>query len=93
MIREVVQVVEDVLAIVEAEPQDVTWSRWDEPEEMVADVRNHVALLRRGDVSQVPELKMLFAPTGSLQEVAISSGWGERYLRLAARFDAARTGL
>lgn len=93
MIRELVQVVEDVLAIVEAEPQETTWSCWDEPEEMVADLRNHVELLRRGDVSQVLELKRLFAPTGSLQEVAISSGWGERYLGLAARFDAASAGL
>jgi hypothetical protein len=93
VIREVVQVVEDVLAILEAEPQDVAWSRWDEPAEMVADLRDHVALLRRGDVSQVPELRLLFAPTGSLQEVAISSGWGERFLGLAARFDAASVDL
>ncbi|WP_194814929.1 hypothetical protein [Nocardia sp. XZ_19_385] len=32
-------------------------------------------------------LVVLFAPTGPLQDLSISSGWAERYLELAARFD------
>ena len=37
-------------------------------------------------------LSLLFAPTGSLQEVASSTGWGDAFLRLAARFDEAASG-
>jgi hypothetical protein len=43
---------------------------------------------------QLPEklnLSILFAPTGNIQEVSISSGWGEAFLELTARFDAALT--
>jgi hypothetical protein len=34
-------------------------------------------------------MEVLFAPTGPIQEVSISSGWGEAFLSLAERFDAA----
>lgn len=34
-------------------------------------------------------LRVLFAPTGPIQEVAISSGWGETFLVVADRFDVA----
>lgn len=37
-------------------------------------------------------LAILFAPTGPIQEVAISSGWGDAFLELADRFDAAMAG-
>lgn len=33
------------------------------------------------------ELKLLFAPTGDLQETSIANGWAEEYLSLSAKFD------
>jgi hypothetical protein len=35
------------------------------------------------------ELSVLFAPTGPVQEVSVSSGWGDEFLILANEFDAA----
>lgn len=34
-------------------------------------------------------LKLLFAPTGALQEDSLASGWGEEYTELSSRFDQA----
>ncbi|HEX8181606.1 MAG TPA: hypothetical protein VF525_18845 [Pyrinomonadaceae bacterium] len=34
-------------------------------------------------------MEVLFAPTGPMQEVSLSSGWGEEFLALAERFDEA----
>jgi hypothetical protein len=34
-------------------------------------------------------LSILFAPTGPIQEVSLSSGWGGEFLKLASTFDAA----
>ena len=34
-------------------------------------------------------LSVLFAPTGPMQKVCTSSGWGNDFLALADRFDAA----
>jgi hypothetical protein len=31
---------------------------------------------------------VLFAPTGPLQELSLSSGWADDFLKLASRFDA-----
>jgi len=34
-------------------------------------------------------MSVLFAPTGPIQEVSLSSGWGQGFLKLAEDFDAA----
>jgi hypothetical protein len=34
-------------------------------------------------------LDVLFLPTGPIQEVSLSSGWGDEFLQLAERYDAA----
>lgn len=44
--------------------------------------------LLRGDYNRLNSLRNIFAPTGPLQELSLSSGWGEEYLRLAAQLDA-----
>ncbi|THF82691.1 hypothetical protein [Cohnella fermenti] len=40
-----------------------------------------------GDNKVISELNILFAPTGSFQEISIASGWGEKFIELAALFD------
>ena len=32
-------------------------------------------------------IRVLFAPTGPIQEVSLSSGWGHEFIKLAERFD------
>lgn len=83
------EVVAEVVALVETRPQDLGWTQWDDQPTMVADLHDHIRRLRTDDASRVDELRVVFAPTGSLQEASISSGWAETYLVLAARFDAA----
>ncbi|WP_314172575.1 hypothetical protein [Streptomyces winkii] len=83
-------VVEDVLRVLGAHEQNVDWTaRWATSEEMTAELRDHLARLRREDFSRLAQLKSLFLPTGPLQEVSLSSGWGAEYLTLATRFDRA----
>ena len=36
-----------------------------------------------------PRLSTLFAPTGPLQEVSLSSGWSQQFLAVSNRFDQA----
>jgi hypothetical protein len=38
-------------------------------------------------------MSVLFAPTGPIREVSLSSGWAEESLALAERFDAATEAL
>ncbi|HQZ99654.1 MAG TPA: hypothetical protein PLJ62_05620 [Thermoflexales bacterium] len=42
------------------------------------------SLTRAQTFADYDELRLLFAPTGALQEIAIDNGWGEAFLRIAA---------
>ena len=86
---EIIGVLEEVVCILDRPDTDVAWSRYNNVAEAVSDLSQHIALLRSGDISRIEDLASLFAPSGSLQEISITSGWGERFLCLAAWFDRA----
>lgn len=67
---------------------DFVWSSWDSVDEALTEIEGHIARVKNGDGSRVYRLQLIFAPTGPMQEVAISSGWGDEFLSLASRFDA-----
>ena len=48
-----------------------------------------VAGIASGEIPELVSLKVLFAPAGPIQELSVSSGWGNEFLALADRFDAA----
>ncbi len=88
---EVIRVLTEVIDIVARPDTDVTWSGYDTPEEAAAELRDLIDRIRdpRTARSAVREISLLFLPTGALQEIAISSGWGNTYLTLAERMDRA----
>ena len=67
---------------------DFTWSSWAGSEHAIREIDSLLVELRAGRVP-TPMLRVLFAPTGPIQEAAISSGWGDAFLALANRFDSA----
>lgn len=88
-VEELIAILEEVVGILKLPDMDVAWSHYNNVEEAVEDMNQHIARLRRGDLSKMEDLTLLFAPTGSLQEISISSGWGTPFLDIAARFDRA----
>ena len=68
---------------------DFCWSRWDNAESAVRDIDGFIRLLREGQLPPRMDLSILFAPTGSIQEVSLSSGWGDEFIALSAQFDRA----
>ncbi|MEU4344206.1 hypothetical protein AB0H00_23590 [Nocardia sp. NPDC023852] len=85
---EILDIVDQVLAIVQHLPQDLTWqSRYSNGRELVDDLTDHAGRIRRGDSSRLPDLRFLFMPTGPLCEIAASSGWLDTYAVLGNRFD------
>jgi hypothetical protein len=57
------------------------------PAEVSAGLGTAISQLERGEAIDVDHLKMLFAPTGPLQEIAMSSDWATDYLTLSSKFD------
>jgi hypothetical protein len=66
--------------------QDALWASAGVPE-IVAVLDRGIELLERGAELNRDELKLLFAPTGDLQETAMANGWSDEYLLLSAEFD------
>jgi len=52
-------------------------------------LQNTIAKLERDEPIDKAELRLLFAPTGDLQETSIDNGWGDEFVALSARFDRA----
>ena len=79
-----IAVMRDARRLLALPENDFTWSSWEDREAALAEVDEHIATLERGSV---PNLSVLFLPTGPIQEVSLSSGWGAAFLSLADRFD------
>ncbi|MFC7241798.1 hypothetical protein ACFQO7_04820 [Catellatospora aurea] len=70
---------------------DFSWSSFVDADAALAEIDDLIAHVHAE--GRVPfALSVLFAPTGPIQEVALSSGWGDEFLTLAARFDDASAG-
>lgn len=85
---ELFAILRETRALVALPGNDFRWTRWEHAAEALAEVDSFLEDLQTGHLSHWWDLEMLFAPTGQLQELSMSSGWGETYLHLAARFDA-----
>ena len=66
--------------------QDAIWSSAGVAE-IVAILNRAINALERGTELNRDELKLLFAPTGALQETAMANGWSGEYLLLSEEFD------
>lgn len=83
-------VLHDVRACLARPDNDFTWSSFVDEEIALAEIDAAIAAVRAGQPPLM--LTVLFAPTGPIQETAMSSGWAEEFLALADRFDAAWEG-
>ena len=68
---------------------DFAWSSWNDAEDATAEIDALIAELQAGRMPDTPTMQVIFAPTGPMQEVSLSSGWGNRFLGLAEEFDEA----
>jgi hypothetical protein len=86
---ELVKVLREARECLARPGNDFVWSSWDSAADALRKIDELLSRIESGDIPERLELEVLFAPTGPIQEVSVSSGWGEEFLRLAHRFDAA----
>ncbi|MGH2942233.1 MAG: hypothetical protein ACRDLN_05620 [Solirubrobacteraceae bacterium] len=67
---------------------DFTWSSWHDTADALAEVDGLIAELRGGSVPAYG-VACVFMATGPLEEVSASSGWGDAFVELASRTEAA----
>jgi hypothetical protein len=85
----VISVLKKLKEIIKTTDTNVLWSRFEYEEEVIGKLDDHMKKLHSYDFSKIWDLILLFAPTGSLQEISISSGWCNEHLTLASEFDTA----
>jgi dATP pyrophosphohydrolase len=82
-----VNLLDEIKEIIRTQDTDVLWSSFDTKEDFLKELDNHIQRFQNNDFSSIEKLIGLFLPTGDLQEIAISSGWGEEYLAISKKFD------
>ena len=65
------------------------WSGWPSAEAALTEIDAVIEGLRSAVFPDATHVAVLFAPTGPIQEVSVSSGWGDVFLALADRIDDA----
>lgn len=65
------------------------FSDWDNHEEAVDEIDEWIRVVSKYLGEDTSQLRVLFAPTGPIQEVSMDSGWAELYLELAKEFEKA----
>ncbi|WP_081463490.1 hypothetical protein [Hylemonella gracilis] len=86
-----IQVLESALELVLLPDNDFAWSSWANAAEAQAEIRVLIELALSGVVPERGTVAVLFAPTRPLQEISLSSGWAESFLKVAERFDEIET--
>ncbi len=64
------------------------WSSWQNAVAALGEMDSLIVQVQAGHVP-TKTLDLLFAPTGNIQEVSISNGWGDEFLRIAEAYDGA----
>ncbi|HVW42682.1 MAG TPA: hypothetical protein VHC18_15150 [Amycolatopsis sp.] len=72
----------DLLSILRSGEHDVAWSRYRTVHEAISDLERLHGRIEEGDPAAREQLKLLCAPTGSIDEIALSSGWADTWVKL-----------
>ncbi len=67
---------------------DIIWSKYNSVDELIIEIENLLEGLREIDHSTIEKIRLMIAPTGSLQEISISNGWGEKFIELAIKVES-----
>jgi hypothetical protein len=87
--KELLNVLKETRELLALPENDFAWSTWDDTAEALSEFDRLVANIESDRRFDLLDLAVLYAPTGPIQEVSLSSGWGREFCDVAARFDAA----
>lgn len=86
---ELMKVLQETRSLLTLADNDFAWSSWNDSAEALEEFDGLVSKIETGRFFHWADLTIFFAPTGPIQEVSLSSGWGREFVDVAARFDAA----
>jgi hypothetical protein len=66
---------------------DTIWAGFDSVELFLKELSQDIEKIRCCDFTTLEKVKIEFAVTSTYQELSISNGWGDEYLKFAEKFD------
>src|SRR6185503_18399386 len=88
-LKKLISVFEETRKLLALPDNNFAWSSWDDSHDALAEIDTILSSLRSGILPGERTMQVLFAPTGPIQEVGVSSGWADEFLELANSFDDA----
>jgi hypothetical protein len=88
-LQPLLDVFRETRALLARQDNDFTWSSWEDAPAALLEIDALLSRLEAGTLPRRSEMEVIFLPTGPLQEVSLSSAWGDEFLHLADRFDSA----
>ena len=82
-----IHVLESAIELVSIPDNDFCWSSWSSEQEAKQEIQSLISIVKNGALPSRVKISVLFAPTGPLQEVSLSSGWAEAFLKIAEKYD------
>jgi hypothetical protein len=83
-LRKLIGILKETRTLIARAGNYFLWSSWADQDRALSEIDSMLTELENGSI---PDIGVLFAPTGPFQEVSLSSGWGNDFLELANRFD------
>jgi hypothetical protein len=88
-VQKLLGVFEKVRELVTRHDNDFSWAWWDDCDSALREIDPILEALRQGTMPVSNAFASLFLPTSGLQELSLSSGWGDEFVEVANEFDAA----
>jgi hypothetical protein len=82
-----IHVLESSIELVQIPDNDFAWSYWEDADQAKAEINQLISVVKSGKLPERVEVAVIFAPTGPLQEISLSSGWAEPFLKVAEKYD------
>jgi hypothetical protein len=86
-IEALIHVLESAIELVQIPDNDFAWSYWEDADQAKAEINKLISFVKSGKLPERVEVAIVFAPTGPLQEISLSSGWAEPFLKVAEKYD------
>lgn len=80
-------VLESAIELISIPDNDFCWSSWNGEQEAKQEMQSLTSIIRNGTLPDRIIVSVLFAPTGPLQEISLSSGWSDTFLKVAEKYD------
>jgi hypothetical protein len=87
--QKLIEVLREARQFLSRPDNDFAWSSWEDAPAALGEIDGIITRIESGDMPKRSDIEVLFLPTGPIQEVSVSSGWGQEFCELATRFDTA----